>query len=350
MEDKIKITIRRNLPETNSSSSHSLVIDSGRPYDPVLPGNPLWDIPIDQDGYLHIDGLVSFGREYARYNSVLAKVQYVCGALCGRVSTERESHPHLKRLERILTDMTGTKGVVFDWVKAYYSDLFRSKQDLEESKGEDPRRVAFSYYDPSWPDIDHQGYEVFDELLESDDTIRDFIFNPKSTLFTGSDECSPGDPSFYGPSPVVAYLQIYIPEPIGRIDIPLYRWPCKLGSADLDGWASPVKMVVFDSQGHPRTKDERDNYGPPAEAYASPYFYYFDDFGYIRLRDGKKILYCRPKFYQVVEEIAKELGKKWPDEDTYDEAFKRHPELIIEVPYTIRVLEFNVEYATDIQN
>ena len=158
-KNRLKIIFRPFLPETNSSSSHSLVITQGTPY--ILPGNPLWDVPTDPlTGKLKIAGYASFGRGAGVYNSVYSKIQYTAAALCYWSRTERASHEGLLRLERIIKDITGIPGVTWEWIPDYYKRLFTAYQDPREfmKYGEEEEF--------GWPDVDHEGTDRFPEVLE----------------------------------------------------------------------------------------------------------------------------------------------------------------------------------------
>ncbi len=59
---RIKQVIRKNLPETNSSSSHSVVIC-------VDPNSLVDTLPMDSEGVIHVPRRSeSFGWEYEKYN------------------------------------------------------------------------------------------------------------------------------------------------------------------------------------------------------------------------------------------------------------------------------------------
>ena len=79
----IKKVIRKNLPETNSSSSHSVAI-SLDPKGIIGIGDAEWDLIVDDQGNLHIPNFQSFNRDFFYTNSALTKLQYLsCHYLCG---------------------------------------------------------------------------------------------------------------------------------------------------------------------------------------------------------------------------------------------------------------------------
>lgn len=214
----IKRIIRKNLPETNSSSSHSLVIDT-QDISYSGPGSPYWDLPMDSEGWIHIPSK-SFGREWDKFNSVLAKVQYACGLVLASSPNEYESHEGLAIIADLLKEVSGAKGVIFDWIPEHW-DRFQKEQV------EDPRELEY-IIDPEGCDIDHQSCDLYQDVLESRETLKNFILNPRSTVFLGSDECDP-DVDFFDPAEnPEAIIQIDFGGPIGRIDIPVPIYPCDM--------------------------------------------------------------------------------------------------------------------------
>ena len=341
-KNRLKIIFRPFLPETNSSSSHSLVITQGTPY--ILPGNPLWDVPTDPlTGKLKIAGYASFGRGAGVYNSVYSKIQYTAAALCYWSRTERASHEGLLRLERIIKDITGIPGVTWEWIPDYYKRLFTAYQDPREfmKYGEEEEF--------GWPDVDHEGTDRFPEVLESDQTIADFIFSPTSVLYTGDDGGSPSV-QFFGRTEPKAILHVEIPEPIGRIYLLLYKWPCNVLSeiGDVLG-RGPLDSVVFEKGSTPweyivRGKDARDRdrilldnpsgSGPKVEQDQGRF--YFAGTNYFNLfRDfplDEKLYWFSPALPGYVDGI-RNANYSLPD------AMKDHPDLWLGIPWSVTILE-----------
>ena len=170
---KIKKIIRIGLPETNSSSSHSVSINMGNDF--ILPGDPRFNLEI-KDDTLFIpckddQGGGSFGWEVEKYNDPLTKLQYVCGIFCNDISTHH-GRTKITKLKRLLCDILGVKNVVFEWDNKYFAEL--KKLGKEEA-----------YRD--YPEINHNSTDIFDEIIESQETVKHFIFNPKSWLYLGND-------------------------------------------------------------------------------------------------------------------------------------------------------------------
>lgn len=178
IKNKVKIVERAGwLAETNSSSSHALSICS-EPDFYAKPGDPEFDLDI-RDGILYVPNRIEdFGWEYEKSNSCQTKLQYVCGLVFHSYQQlYKQKEP--KRLELILKNYLGIKKIVFEWEKDYIEN-YKSKE-----------------FDPDYlgsPEIDHQSYsESREEILESNKTIIDFIFNKKSWYFGGNDNSSAPD-------------------------------------------------------------------------------------------------------------------------------------------------------------
>ena len=133
------------MPETNSSSSHAVII--GR-------GNLVKDsLKIDDDGIIRIPGNVSFGWDLEIFKDPLSKIQYAAGLL-GRGSSKR-----LNLLKSVIKNYTGAKDVEFCW----------------------------GYNSGDYPEVDHQSSDLFFEVWESPATLKDFIFSEDSMIITGND-------------------------------------------------------------------------------------------------------------------------------------------------------------------
>lgn len=161
---RIKQVIRKNLPETNSSSSHSVVIC-------VDPNSLVDTLPMDSEGVIHVPRRSeSFGWEYEKYNDPMTKLQYVCGIIWKYKSNRKK----VKLLKEIVLGYTGAKDIVFDWEEN------RSSDDIVE-EDED------YYWDSGAPEIDHNSSDIFPEIMESARSIKNFIFNSRSWLYLGND-------------------------------------------------------------------------------------------------------------------------------------------------------------------
>lgn len=206
MEQKmfIKRVIRANLPETNSSSSHSVVICRDPKY-LMKKEDSNFNLKLRDDGILYIPSRPEdFGWQWEKFNDPLNKLWYVCGILFNRGINKK-----IKVLNEILKKFTGAKDVVYEWMEK------RNEKDYS-STNECP------------PSIDHQSHEIFPEILESKESIINFIFNSRSWLFLGNDNDSSPE-GFYEesgePKKPDAIASIYYPGDIGRVDIEISHFP-----------------------------------------------------------------------------------------------------------------------------
>lgn len=210
---RIKKVIRTNFPETNSSSSHSVVIctDKGS----LVPfQNDKYSLHVRNDGTLFIPGRgEDFGWEYEKYNSIIEKLWYVCGII---FKYEREyGRKKRKLLIDILKKYTGAKKVIFEWEEKNRSAENYDPEDIYSVSGA--------------PEIDHNSSDIFQEIIESRDSIKNFIFNSRSWLFLGNDNSSVPD-GFYdvdvnddkGPE---AIASIEFGGDIGRVDVEIKKFP-----------------------------------------------------------------------------------------------------------------------------
>lgn len=156
---EIRTVVRNGLPETNSSSTHSLVISD----EPFNYDARTSNLRVDPDGVLRLMNTIgSFGWGWEKYNDSYTKALYVAAFA--------DNDPNIKKLlVKALKDVTGAKSVEFSWNK---------KGGLDSDA----------------PTIDHQSYQdMFILICETSDTIKDFIFNDKSWLFTGNDNSEEPD-------------------------------------------------------------------------------------------------------------------------------------------------------------
>ena len=239
MEKRIKFVIRRNLPETNSSSSHSVVIESGN----YIPSEHNFTVI---DGYIVIPSTQMFERGgYGKFNDPLTKTQYACGQIYGYNKTEY--FKRLKIIEEIIKEVTGCKGVIFEWVISYFKTLLNTEKETLDDFDEG------YFYEDEGPNIDHQSLDLEKEVLENKEVTKSFIFNPKSWLFLCDDEHSV-EIDFYNTTEYHdfdpdAHLMIEFDEPLGTIEIPIKEFPEDLmyDSYYSDDKRKILSCVSFDS-------------------------------------------------------------------------------------------------------
>lgn len=209
---KIRKVIRKGLPETNSSSSHSVTINMTNNFQ-----NPkIWNLQPDENGIIHVPGNVSFGWEWEKFNDVLTKLQYVCGIICHNEYEHRTKRSKkLFELKKIILDFTGAKDVIFDWETEYNDKL---------KNGEDPEEIWLNC-----PEIDHNSHDIFPEIVENKDTLKNFIFNPESWLYLGNDN-SCADKDFYcnKKEEIDTIASIDFSGEVGRVDFNIPNFPCNV--------------------------------------------------------------------------------------------------------------------------
>lgn len=163
MEKKnIKKIVRALMPETNSSSSHSVTISSNICTEKYPESQ---NLILESTGIIRFREERDFGWEWERYNDSYTKSLYVLASIDQYHYTDKVSDYNelIEIFKKVICDYTGANDVIIENV----------------------------------PSIDHQSYDTLDiELLKNPNDLKDFIFNPASWLFLGNDN---GDvpPKFY---------------------------------------------------------------------------------------------------------------------------------------------------------
>ena len=143
--------VRHSVFETNSSSSHSISISKSTEL--------LGTLQINNDGECIID-CGEFGWECDTHSDSYTKAQY---ALTWARDHNRQQEENLAMLSKVIRNQTGAAKVVLEL-------------------GEMDNR---GYYSNGY--IDHQSDGVCAEAFESEEKLRQFIFNKNSVLETGND-------------------------------------------------------------------------------------------------------------------------------------------------------------------
>ena len=185
---------RKNIFETNSSSTHSLSTKRNKSgiYDFNFPMNNSGKVPLifgrDYD----------FGWGYAEYNSSYAKLNYLaCMAFeCHNQMLSNNNRENLKNILDVLRikDIQKLEKVMKENVKNFKGFIVN-----EESFGR--------YQSDGWKDIlyldnsiDHQSWEDYknidDFLKKHKVTLANFLFNPAVKLIISNDNSGPYDFNF----------------------------------------------------------------------------------------------------------------------------------------------------------
>lgn len=222
--NRLKVVTRApGLVETNSSSSHTVSIcmdDSTN----LKIGDPAFDLDI-RDGVLYIPTRdEEFGWQYEKSNSCQTKLQYVC-AFYFNSYEPLYLQKRQKKLENILKRILGVKAVVFQWVEQYISEYDALK------KANPNRRISPDEIGLGSPCINHNSYsDMKEQILESEDTIKNFILNPKSWWYGGNDN-SDAPEGFYeesiieNPDQPEAVVTVDFGGELGEIDFIAYSFP-----------------------------------------------------------------------------------------------------------------------------
>lgn len=152
----MKKQTRHGVFETNSSSTHSITISSAKMLDQV-----------DLSGKKLVLNGGEFGWEWEQYNDWETKANY-CAQFLARLQSYGEKATvdefRAEMLENVIKEHTGASSV--DVTPTGY--------------------------------IDHDSVHVANDAFKDEESLRNFIFNPNSYLFTGNDnETAP--PNFYDP-------------------------------------------------------------------------------------------------------------------------------------------------------
>lgn len=159
MKNKKHIQIRQGVFETNSSSTHSIIINYSDTFD---------DIP-------NISAIKAtgdeFGWENESYNDFYTKLNYIITYLFGSCESEEDynkikNKKEYKLLVEVLKTETG--------IDLYVPSIIEAKENAQYN---------FDYYGY----IDHQSCDVAEEVFKSYQDLSCFLFNSSSILYTGND-------------------------------------------------------------------------------------------------------------------------------------------------------------------
>jgi hypothetical protein len=162
------------MPETNSSSSHSLAIfktdQSKKRLSLTLDKNDNVIIPNYTEDY----GSFGWGWDYILDPGLRACYLFscICGLFSGKKLKEKRD-----KFENIIKNYTGAKNILYEW--ALSSD---------KTKNIESKIKSFA------PSVDHQSIsDMFKKIWINDDSIRDFIFSNQSHLIIGGEDTPPLD-------------------------------------------------------------------------------------------------------------------------------------------------------------
>lgn len=187
--------IRKSVFETNSSSSHSIHIDTSTELNDFI-------IPND-DGNVVLNG-GEFGWEYIRFNDALTKANY-CAVYLSEVGKyiEHDNNYILSRTKEQLEE-DERYGTIRKFKSNYEQEINSKKELLKEVLLHQTlaNSIIFDlttdWNSDKYSNIDHQSIEkyILDPVFENYETLRNFIFNKKCWLFLGNDN-SQAPSNFY---------------------------------------------------------------------------------------------------------------------------------------------------------
>lgn len=330
MKEMNRIKIRKRcMPETNSSSSHSVSISMGSNF--VKPGDKEWDVTIE-DGVLKIPGGVSFGWEFFRSNSVLTKLQYLCGIYCDDITGNGQKR--ISKLRRILKSIFGVKKVEFLWIAEYFKELHET--------GKDPEDVYYGY-----PEIDHNSHDIFEDITESVETIRHFLLCRDSWLFGGNDNSEEPEGFFYNlpirDNDPRAILSIELGGEFGRVDWEVKDFPIKshqiiqaLTTDDDFGILSGISYNTETKKIEFTVLPEKVDYAKYLETTLSI------NMALPLYKDSGKfyVIFCNHRFYDIYRELVKpgERGNTKQIKETLEKLEEEKDYILL--PVSIRLLDY----------
>jgi hypothetical protein len=161
-------TIRKNIFETNSSSSHSISIDFDSPEADLLTS-----LEVNSKGEVIIYTR-TFGWEVEDYYDAETKASY-CWTWANSYTDNKK---YLTMLEKVIKEQTGAESITFSPKDASYMDYDEEDSDLDYEDGA---------LDIESGSIDHQSQDVCRKAFRSERSLRRFIFSSKSLLHTDND-------------------------------------------------------------------------------------------------------------------------------------------------------------------
>jgi len=201
----IKEVARLGLPETNSSSSHSVVISMDSK---TLVPKEEWELDIDENLILRVPRFNSFGRHYFKSNRIITKIQYLsCYFLSGTYLNLPTFRKKAHKFTQVIKDILGVKGVIFETIREWI--------DITSER----------FWQMEFPEVDHESLDIFSEILESEETIKNFLLNKNTWIYGGADGYR--EAKFYYldteiENKVIGCFSCYLGGFIGRVDIEIY--------------------------------------------------------------------------------------------------------------------------------
>ncbi len=154
------------MPETNSSSSHSLAIYEN---DPTVKNN-LVGLTFEDSGKTIIipDYFDAFGWGPEIIYSAGFKACYTVSCICGLFSGKKLDKER-EKFEKVIKDYTGAEKIKYGWLN-----------NVKDTRHNFTTRA---------PTVDHQSISrMYDSISETEESMRDFIFSNRSQLIIDGED------------------------------------------------------------------------------------------------------------------------------------------------------------------
>lgn len=245
MKNRIKI-VEKGIIETNSSSSHSLIIGNDNF---IKEGDEEWDIDI-RNRILYIPNCLSFDLSFFKFNSCQRKLQYLSSLYFSDGNISVSFQKRIKKLKRMLCNIFKVDDVVFECIENYL------KNELREELKDPEFDPYFCNFSP--PTVDHESRCLVDEIVESEKTLSSYLFSRNSWVFGGSDNSSAPLGFLREKSTIVTNGTASIDFPgFGIVDFRIYYpgdlWDYITGefkyfSVSQPGYLSTLDFLVYDNR------------------------------------------------------------------------------------------------------
>ena len=188
----MKVTIRKGMFETNSSSMHSIIIgkdtDYKEKYDDGSWGDykKVYTLNINNESYTRGEGKVLL-TPFAKTKFLMALFTTFYGIdqdKEGRNSIPSDWEEKWKEFSEYIEDLYKKKGVTVKLEKPY---LFQGEDSYTDRNG---KTITYSFVDTKFDEEGFYEFNAYKDQIFSKEMIENIIFNQKSYIIIGGDEYS----------------------------------------------------------------------------------------------------------------------------------------------------------------
>ena len=172
-------SIRINMPETNSSSCHSITI-FGKPDTNIDYLKDYIKTTKNPDDTLIIPGDNHFDRNNKDVSDVMGKIQYACTGVFDCWTSQVTDQKRKDMLEKVLKDY-----LAIDYIEYHWDNVEKIDEWADKNPDSLYSECPFVIYNMSPNELDHDSFDVHLEIYENEDTLRDFIFSSNSVAACG---------------------------------------------------------------------------------------------------------------------------------------------------------------------